>query len=204
MIIIDNTMYMQNQDYMPNRYVLQTEIITSIINKMLSSEFENAVGIVPIAQFSPNYLVTPTHSRKNILRFMSNLKLDHNHALFRAFELAHISNVHRNMAKKHILAFIGSPVDVECDDTLRKCIDKVQEAVEAGFVVDIVFFGEARDYKDWFEAEIQSENFRCGVVNENDDMYSVTMSLISESVMEENDPELAMALKMSMEEANKK
>ncbi|KAG0440944.1 hypothetical protein DMUE_1403 [Dictyocoela muelleri] len=112
--------------------------------------------------------------------------------------------MHRNKQKKSILAFIGSPVDVDCDDTLRKCIDKILEAIEDGFIVSVVFFGEARDYRYWFQAEIQSDSFKCGVVNENDDMYSVAMSLLTDSVVEEDDPELALALKLSMEDAERK
>lgn len=196
MIIIDNTMSMQNQDYLPQRYILETETIRSIINKKLCDSFDNAIGIVPISMLNLNHIITPTGEKKNIIDFLNKLKLNYNNDLEKAVEFAIISNEYRYHENKRILIFWGSNVNnSEC------VLKRIKEAVEKKIYVSVVFFGEGREYYDFINSEMQDEFYNSGIVNENDDLYSVTMALMAGYFKEDYDPELEMALKLSLQEA---
>ncbi|KAF7683813.1 26S proteasome non-ATPase regulatory subunit 4 [Astathelohania contejeani] len=206
-IVLDNSRYMQNQDYLPNRYTLQMESIKSIIFSKFDENNENVLGIVPTAQPAPNY-ITPTREKNHINLFISKLELNQNSPLDKILYLAIQSLSHRSQPNKRLIIFLGSPIgnDENTDIILSKIIDQIITITNRGVIVNMILFAEAMVYYEWLQTEIDNPNFNIVAINPDDNFYGIVSGIVGGITGEEDfedDPELMMALKLSLEESQK-
>jgi 26S proteasome regulatory subunit N10 len=198
--LFDNSLYAQNQDYLPSRFILQKETVETIISRKLEENRENLVGIIPLAQPKLNEILTPTKQRTHLNNFLNNLELSSRTDLIKSLVQAAHSFNQREIPDKILLVFLGSKLE----DALRsEFFAKVYELLTYGITVKIVFFGESSYSCDLFRQQIEFTNFGCIRVGPNEDFCSLALSLLNGEEGIENDPELAEAIRLSLEEQNR-
>ncbi|TBU00745.1 subunit Rpn10 of 26S proteasome [Hamiltosporidium tvaerminnensis] len=205
MVVIDNSMYMQNQDYLPSRFMTQKECLNTYISTTLNDSVDSAVGIIPTCQYVPNIMITPTNERFNLNQFLHKLPLHEDFDISKSFKLAYLALNYRQLEEKSILVFLGTEIPTKLEDEMIKSfIDSICVALELGITVSVVFFADGIKYSEWVNEEIESNGFKSVVVKEKESFYDAVCSLTGcKSEEFEDDPELALAIKLSLEEANK-
>eukprot|EP00158_Paraphelidium_tribonemae_P003883 Partr_v1_DN26444_c0_g1_i3_m24147 putative 26S proteasome nonATPase regulatory subunit len=221
-LVLDNSEWMRNGDYVPSRIEAQTDAVNLLFNAKTQSNPENTVGLMTMSGKSPQVLVTLTNDIGKILVALHTLKLSGMSSISLGIQVAQLMLKHRQNKnqRQRIVVFVGSPV-VEDDKTLVKLAKKLKKNNVA---VDLISFGEEQENAAKLQAFIEA-------VNSSDNSHLVTvppgphilsdMLLASPIVAGENgpppgvgssssgfefgvdpnlDPELALALRMSMEE----
>ncbi|KAJ2995184.1 hypothetical protein HDV02_001010 [Globomyces sp. JEL0801] len=212
---------MRNGDYMPSRIEAQHDAVTFLFNAKTQSNAENTVGLISMAGKSPNVLVTLTSDIGKILTSLHHVQINGNVQLNTGVQIAQLVLKHRQNKnqRQRIIVFVGSPIK-EDEKTLVKLGKKLKKNNVA---VDVVNFGEEEENQSKLTAFIEA-------VNNADNSHLVTIPpgphllsdilLTSPIIQGEDgpppgfgtggnfefgvdpslDPELAMALRMSMEE----
>lgn len=198
MVIIDNSYSQQNQDYLPNRLILQKDTIRCLISEFLEESPENEIGVVPIAQIKYN-IHTPTKDRHSLDNFLTNIDLEVKTSPSNVVSLCTKALTFRPHQTKTILYFIGSLIEKESEfDTI---FDLINGFGDSGYNVKVVFFGEAVSYSEIFEERIYGDNFSYVLVSPDDDFYKTVFMLMGRNGdLMEDDPELAAAIELSKRE----
>ena len=205
MILLDNTLFMQNQDYLPSRFVLEKEAVSSIVGKVLQSS-ESSIGIAPLAQLEHNYMLTPTSTKAHLDTFISRLKLSDNIQLDKVFQRSKIALASRNESEKKMILFFGADVEgMEFDRTLLDLTRNIRDMLSAGIRVSVVLFGEKAELlRELISGELEGESFEVVSVGAEDVFFDSVMGVIGiDPSGLEDDPELAMALSLSLAESRK-
>ncbi|KAL8034724.1 hypothetical protein ABFX02_12G048100 [Erythranthe guttata] len=225
MICIDNSEWMRNGDYPPNRFQAQADAISLICGAKTQSNPENTVGVLTMAGKGVRVLVTPTSDLGKILACMHGLEIGGEMNLAAGIQVAQLALKHRQNKKQQqrIILFAGSPIGYE-----KKVLELIGKKLKKNSVaLDIVNFGEEDGEKsEKIEALLSA-------VNNNDSSHIVHVApgpsalsdvLISTPIFTGDgeggsgfaaaggvsgldfgvdpnvDPELALALRVSMEE----
>ncbi|KAM0674061.1 26S proteasome non-ATPase regulatory subunit 4 [Gurleya vavrai] len=198
MIILDNFYNQQNQDYLPNRYLIQKDSIKSIIIEKLQESPENEIGIVPLCQ-STYDILTPTKDRHALETYLSQKNLHQKTFPSRVVEWCSKALNFRTHSSKSILFFLGSEIE-NCDE-MEKIILLINEMLEDGILIRMVFYAEAIMYSELFEERIVGDNFTYVIVSTDDDFYKTVMMLMGKTGdLMEDDPDLALAIELSRQE----
>lgn len=224
-IVLDNSEWMRNGDYTPTRLEAQNDAVNLIFNSKRQSHPENTVGLLTMAGKSPQVLVTLTEDAGKILTALHGVCIAGNPMLASGMQVAQLALKHRQNKnqKQRIVTFVGSPI-AEAEKDLVRLGKKLKKN---GIAVDIVSFGEAGANVAKLEAFLAAVNN-----NDNSHLVTVPPGphilsdiLISSAVVQGEDgaggagmgggggafefgvdptldPELAMALRLSMEEEN--
>ncbi|CAH2075835.1 unnamed protein product [Thlaspi arvense] len=217
MICIDNSEWMRNGDYSPSRLQAQTEAVNLLCGAKTQSNPENTVGVLTMAGKGVRVLTTPTSDLGKILACMHGLDVGGEINLTAAIQIAQLALKHRqnkNQRQRIILSDVGlvlllfSPIKYE-----KKALELVGKRLKKNSVsLDIVNFGEDDD-----EEKPQKLEALLTAVNNNDGSHIVhvpsganalsdvllssTISQVDKGIAYPNiDPELALALRVSMEE----
>ncbi|PPR98451.1 hypothetical protein GOBAR_AA22226 [Gossypium barbadense] len=183
MICIDNSEWMRNGDYSPSRFQAQADAVSLICGAKTQSNPENTVGILTMAGKGVRVLATPTSDLGKVLSCMHGLEMGGEMNLAAGIQIAQLALKHRQNKnqQQRIIVFAGSPIKHE-----KKALEMIGKKLKKNSVaLDIVNFGEDEDGKpEKLEALLAS-------VNNNDTSHIVHVPA---------DPELALALRVSMEE----
>lgn len=220
-ICVDNSEYMRNGDYVPTRLQAQQDAVNTICRFKLRSNPENNVGLLTLA--NTEVLATLTTDVGKILTSLHKVMPNGNINLLTGIRIAHLALKHRQSKnhKMRIVAFVGSPVEVEEKDIVKVAKRLKKEKVN----IDIVNFGETDCNQPLLEAMVSTINGR-----EGSGSHLVTVppsphlsdALLSSPIVQgedggpapgfasgggfdfgvdpNEDPELALALRVSMEE----
>eukprot|EP00158_Paraphelidium_tribonemae_P003882 Partr_v1_DN26444_c0_g1_i2_m24146 putative 26S proteasome nonATPase regulatory subunit len=74
-LVLDNSEWMRNGDYVPSRIEAQTDAVNLLFNAKTQSNPENTVGLMTMSGKSPQVLVTLTNDIGKILVALHTLKL---------------------------------------------------------------------------------------------------------------------------------
>lgn len=220
MIAIDNSEFMRNGDYLSTRYDAQLTATEFIFQNKLNSNPENTVGLLSYGGSGPQVLSTLTTDFGKILSGAHGTKIDGENHFSSGIQVAALALKHRQnkVQSQRIIIFVGSPI-AESEKELEKLAKKMKKNNVA---IDIINFGE--------EAVNTSklEKF-AAAVNNHDNSHLVTVPagprLLYEVIalspilvedgfdvegaasgdffggMDPNmDPDLALALRLSLEE----
>ncbi|GLT44558.1 hypothetical protein SLA2020_184440 [Shorea laevis] len=112
MICIDNSEWMRNGDYAPSRFQAQADAVNLICGAKTQSNPENTVGILTMAGKGVRVLVTPTSDLGKILACMHGLEIGGEMNLAAGIQVAQLALKHRQNKKQQqrIIVFAGSPV----------------------------------------------------------------------------------------------
>nr|KJB32650.1 hypothetical protein B456_005G253700 [Gossypium raimondii] len=228
MICIDNSEWMRNGDYSPSRFQAQADAVSLICGAKTQSNPENTVGILTMAGKGVRVLTTPTSDLGKILACMHGLEMGGEMNLAAGIQIAQLALKHRQNKLQHqrIIVFSGSPIKYE-KKVLEMIGKKLKKNSVA---LDIVDFGEDEDGKpEKLEALLASvnNNDSSHIVHVPRGQNALSDVLISTPVFTGDgeggggfaahaasggvtnfdfgvdpniDPELALALRVSMEE----
>ncbi|KAK0552183.1 proteasome regulatory particle base subunit rpn10 [Tilletia horrida] len=228
MLVLDNSEWMRNGDYTPSRWEAQTDAVNILFDAKTNSNPENVVGLMTMAGKSPEVLVTLTQDIGKILTALHSSKITGASNLGTGLNIAQLALKHRQNKnqRQRIIAFVGSPL-VEDEADLVKLGKKLKKNNVA---VDVINFGEDEQNEDklakFVEAVNSGENSHLLSIPAGPQLLSdiiLSSSLLYEEgegggagpsggarsggdnnfefgVDPSMDPELAMALRMSLEE----
>ncbi|KAG7882788.1 hypothetical protein KL938_003211 [Ogataea parapolymorpha] len=220
MIVIDNSEYMRNGDYLTSRYQAQLDTVELIFRRKTNANPESTVGLMTMAGESPRVISNLTTEYGKVLSGLHQSRIEGQSKLVDGIQVACLALKNRlNKAQKQrVIVFVGSPItENEADlDKLAKRLKK------NGISIDFINFGEQQINTEKLERFIS-------LVNSNDSSHLVTVppgpNLLYEQVdrsalfQEEGgasggmgmgdefgfddpnmDPELALAIRLSLEE----
>ncbi|XP_014234809.1 26S proteasome non-ATPase regulatory subunit 4 [Trichogramma pretiosum] len=220
MICVDNSDYMRNGDFMPTRLQAQQDAINLVCHSKSRANPENNVGLITLANVE--VLATLTSDVGRILSKLHQVQPNGNLSLITGIRIAHLALKHRQ-GKNHkmrIVAFIGSPIQIDEKEAVKLAKRLKKEKVN----VDIISFGEEAINNDVLTAFINALNGKDGtsshlvtippgphlsdalisspIIQGEDGLGGAGMSgaAFEFGVDPNEDPELALALRVSMEE----
>lgn len=222
MLVIDNSEWMRNGDYPPTRWDAQADAVNILFDAKTNSHPENMVGILTMAGKSPEVLATLTQDIGKVFAALHASKLSGSLNLASGINVAQLALKHRQNKnqRQRVIAFVGSPV-ADAEENLVQLAKKLKKNNVA---VDIVNFGEDAQNEAKLAKFVETVNS-----NDNSHLLTVPAgaqllsdTLISSPIVMEGgadsgdgagpshaefggvdpnmDPELAMALRMSLEE----
>lgn len=215
---MDNSEFMRNGDFLPTRLQAQQEAVGRVCSAKTRSNPENNVGLVTMSS-NPEVLTTLTSDVHRIQGKLQQVEPRGRMDFVTAIRIAHLTLKHRQ-GKNHkmrIVAFVGSPLHVDEKELVKVGKRLKKEKVN----VDIVNFGEDQVNTDKLTAFINAINGRDGsggshlvTIPPSD----LTQALFNSPVIQgedgasgaammgphdfdpNDDPDLALALRVSMEE----
>lgn len=221
MIVLDNSEWMRNGDFTPTRIDQQFDAFSRIADVKMRHP-ESMVGLMTMSGKSPNVLVTPSVDIGKLLACLhGKVRFEGAPNVIASLQIAQLALKHRQH-KNHtpkIILFVASPI-TEAEDKLVKLGKQLQKNEVS---VDIVNFGEEAENAPKLEAFLAA-------VNKNDNSHLVNVppgvGVLSDILQQspivsggdggggggaahpfgvdpDLDPELAMAMQMSMEEARR-
>uniref|UniRef100_A0A8D8LDS5 26S proteasome non-ATPase regulatory subunit 4 n=1 Tax=Cacopsylla melanoneura TaxID=428564 RepID=A0A8D8LDS5_9HEMI len=219
MICVDNSDFMRNGDFLPTRLQAQQDAVNLVCHSKTRSNPENNVGLLAMAD-SVEVLATLTSDCGRILSKLHQVQPNGNINFMTGIRIAHLALKHRQ-GKNHkmrIIAFVGSPVELDEKELTKLAKRLKKEKVN----VDIVSFGEEVVNSELLNTFISTLNGKDGAGSH---MVTVAVgphlsdALISSPIIQgedgaggapgsayefgvdpNEDPELALALRVSMEE----
>lgn len=213
-ICVDNSEFMRNGDFIPNRMQAQQDAVDLICHSKTSSNAENNVGLITLAK--AEVLVTLTSNVGRLMSKLHEVEVNGIADFITGIKIAQLA-LRNRQGKNHkmrIIVFIGSPLNVNEDDLVKLAKRLRKEKVN----VDIVNFGENEVNSGKLSAFISAINGRDGTGSH---LFSVPHgsnlhdALISSALLHgedgavpnfefgvdpSEDPELALALRISIEE----
>jgi len=221
MICIDNSEYMRNGDFLPTRLQAQQDAVGMVAQAKLRSNPESNVGLVALG--SLEVLLTLTTDHGKALAKVHSVTPKGYINLIPAVKIAHLALKHR-IGKNHktrIIVFVGSPITADEKEVIKMAKKLKKEKVS----LDIVSFGEVDANADLLKKLIEAVNGKDGTGSNLVTIPSgphLTDALVSSPIVQSEggaaptipssgggfefgvdpseDPELAMALRISMEE----
>ncbi|XP_037091945.1 26S proteasome non-ATPase regulatory subunit 4-like [Pollicipes pollicipes] len=221
MICIDNSDYMRNGDFVPSRIQAQQDAVGMVCHAKTRANPENNCGLITSA--GGQVLTTLTTDAGRVLSKLHEVQPNGDSNFLTSMRIAHLALKHRQSKnhKTRIIFFVGSPI--ECDE---KEIIKVAKRLKKEKVnVDIISFGEEAANTDILSQFINTINGKDGTGS-----HLVTVptgphlsdALVSSPILQgedgagapgigggsgfefgvdpNEDPELALALRVSMDE----
>ncbi|XP_015364535.1 PREDICTED: 26S proteasome non-ATPase regulatory subunit 4 [Diuraphis noxia] len=220
MICVDNSDYMRNGDFVPTRLQAQQDAVNLVCLSKTRANPENNVGLLTLANV--RVLATLTADVGRILSKLHQVQPNGVINFPTGIRIAHLALKHRQ-GKNHkmrIIAFIGSPVGLDEKEIIKLAKRLKKEKVN----VDVVSFGEEAENSDVLTAFVNTLNGKDGGGSH---LIAVppgshfSEALVSSPVIQgedgaggaglggtgyefgvdpNEDPELALALRVSMEE----
>lgn len=236
MMIIDNSEYMRNGDYIPSRFEAQSDAVKTIFQTKIDSNPENTVGVMTMANKGPEVLVTHSKDIGQIIKALhvTSSKIGGSIDIPTAINIAQLALKHRENKnlRQRIIVFVGSPLQGQGADE-REMVKLAKRLKKNNVAVDFVAFGdgveeETNVLKAFVENTANSDNSH--LVSVPPGTHLLSDVIISSPILSEDrgippeamgdvggasgsgganfefgvdpslDPELALALRMSMEE----
>ncbi|XP_013071080.2 26S proteasome non-ATPase regulatory subunit 4-like [Biomphalaria glabrata] len=218
-ICVDNSDYMRNGDFVPTRMQAQQDAVNLVCMSKTRSNPENNVGLLKMAQ--AEVLVTLTSDVGRILAKLHQVQPCGEINFLTAVRVAHLALKHRQGRnhKLRIVVFVGSPIQLDEKELVKVAKRLKKEKVN----VDVVNFGEESINTDKLTAFVNAINGKDGtsshlvtvppgpmlsdallsspvIVGEDGTGANMTGAGFEFGVDPNEDPELALALRVSMEE----
>jgi 26S proteasome regulatory subunit N10 len=217
-ICVDNSEWARNGDYSPNRWESQQEAVNTIANLKTSQNPDNSVGILSMAGARSEVVVSPTNDMGKILQAIYDIKVQGQTDFSSALQIAQLALKHRpkKEQRQRIIAFVCSPVRQEAE----KFAAVGRTLKRNNIALDIVCFGNLEDIEKLQDLQ--------RLVNAGDNSHFVSvppgLGILCDALrntpilhggagqsFEEHggidptlDPELATAIRLSLEEQKKR
>eukprot|EP01135_Chromosphaera_perkinsii_P000450 Nk52_evm4s96 gene=Nk52_evmTU4s96 len=222
MLCLDSSEWMRNGDFEPSRLRAQEDAVGFLANSKLNQNPENVVGLMSSGD-RIKVISTLSSDIGRILSGSQNLELAGSMNIVTSIQIAQLALKHRQNKnqRQRIIVFVGSPL-LATEQELVKCGKKLKKN---NVSVDIINFGEEAENTIKLEAFISAVNNKEGtshLVTVPAGPHVLSDILVSSPIIggEEGgaggaaapgggfefgvdpslDPELALALRVSMEE----
>lgn len=218
-ICVDNSEFMRNGDFPPTRLQSQQDAVHLLCHAKSRSNPENNLGLLTLA--TNEVLTTLTSDRDRVMRKLRAIEPHGNLQLISGLRIAHLVLKHRQ-GKNHkmrIVCFIGSPIT--CD--VKELVKLAKRLKKENVSVDVVNFGESEANAEKLKTFIETLNG--GKDNAGSHLLTVAATLFLSTALNRSpiiqgedggeaapsggfefgvdpneDPELAMALRVSLDE----
>jgi len=218
-ICVDNSEFMRNGDYLPTRLQAQQDAVNLIAHSKTRSNPESNVALMTLSDLA--VLVTLTTDTGKLLAKLHQVSPQGSMRLVSGLKIAHLALKHRQ-GKNHktrIIAFVGSPISVD-EKEMTKLAKKLKKEKVS---IDIINIGEEEHNTELLNKFVETINGKEGTSS-----HLVTIppgphlsdALVSSPILQgedggaavggggsfefgvdpNDDPELALALRVSMEE----
>lgn len=141
MICLDNSEWMRNGDYVPTRLDAQQDAASIICSARTESHPENTIGVLSMAGKGVEVLVSPTEDIGKILAAFSRVTNNGTCDFSSSIQIAQLALKHRKnkVGGQRIILFVGSPVkdDVKSLQKLGKQLKKNNIAVDVVLMGEI-------------------------------------------------------------------
>lgn len=145
MMIIDNSEYMRNGDYIPSRFESQSDAVKTIFQTKIDSNPENTVGVMTMANKGPEVLVTHSKDIGQIIKALhvTSSKIGGSIDIPTAINIAQLALKHRENKnlRQRIIVFVGSPLEGQGADE-REMVKLAKKLKKNNVAVDFVAFGD--------------------------------------------------------------
>ncbi|KPI84279.1 putative proteasome regulatory non-ATP-ase subunit [Leptomonas seymouri] len=219
-VCLDSTEYMRNGDQYPTRMMAEQDAACLLANAKLQANAENTLGFLTMGGNACVVHETLTNNVDAVMTSIGNVPITGKRCNFSAgLQIASLALSHRtnSRAEKRIVAFVGSPV-TEKETELEALAKKLRKDDVA---VDIVVFGVESNIellRGFVSKVSKKENSRFLSVGPRENLTDRLMGdaiLLGENAPEggegvsgmggfgvdpNTDPDLAMALRLSMED----
>jgi len=220
-ICVDNSQFMRNGDFLPTRLQAQQDAVNLIAQSKTRSNPESNVALMTLSDLA--VLVTLTTDTGKLLAKLHQVNPCGDIRFVSGIKIAHLALKHRQ-GKNHktrIIAFVGSPIETDEKEIVKLAKKLKKEKVN----IDIVNFGEDESNTDLLNKFVSTINGKEGtgshlvtippgphlsdalvsspIVQGEDGAGAVSGSQgggFEFGVDPNDDPELALALRVSMEE----
>ncbi|PWN51130.1 hypothetical protein IE53DRAFT_368322 [Violaceomyces palustris] len=227
MLVLDNSEWMRNGDYTPSRWEAQSDAVNIIFDAKTGSNPESMVGLMTMGGKSPEVLATLTQDIGKVLTALHSTKIGGTSDISTGINVAQLALKHRQNKnqRQRVIVFVGSPIS-EPEASLVRLGKKLKKNNVA---VDVISFGEDEENQEklskFIEAVNSGENSHLLSIPAGPQLLSDI--ILTSPIMVEDfgggdsgagpsgaggsggfefgvdpsmDPELAMALRMSLEE----
>ncbi|XP_008321333.1 26S proteasome non-ATPase regulatory subunit 4-like [Cynoglossus semilaevis] len=220
MVCVDNSEYMRNGDFLPTRLQAQQDAVNIVCHTKTRSNPENNVGLITMSN-NCEVLTTLTPDTGRILSKLHAVQPRGNMSFCTGIRVAHLALKHRQSKnhKMRIIAFVGSPVE----DNDKELVKMAKRLKKEKVSVDIINFGEEEMNTEKLTTFINTLNGKEGagshlvtvppgpsladalltspiLAGEGGVALGLGASDFEFGVDPSADPELALALRVSMEE----
>ena len=155
-LIIDNSDWTRNGDYLPNRFQAQISAANFIIENRCETNPENSLGIMTMAGKRVEMVSTLTNDESRLLGSMSNIPLNGECDIYSALSISILCLKHRinKNQKQRIILFVGSPIRTKTENLILigKKLKKYNVAV------DIISFGHVEENREALNAFLKEVN----------------------------------------------
>lgn len=225
MFCLDTSDNMRNGDFSPTRLEAQKETVHMMFNRKLKSHPESVTGFLTMGGRHVQVFATPSRDQVEFMKALRKVRPEGKCDFVSGIKTAQLAlkNRQNKAQKQRIVLFIGSPIEEDTAELTKLAAQLAMNTV----AVDVVNFGHentTNDNTEKLEAFVKAVN-----KNNNSHLLNVPVGphVLSELVktsevmideqpqassarpvaasvgrMEEEDPELAEALRISMQEEN--
>ncbi|OIR57803.1 MAG: 26S proteasome regulatory subunit N10, RPN10/PSMD4 [Amphiamblys sp. WSBS2006] len=205
-VLVDNSEWSRNADYFPSRLLSQTEAVESILLAKTNGNPETLVGILAMAGETPRVCSSLTNDKARLYSALGTIAPHGEVSLPRALETAFLMLKHRrNEARvQRVILFLASPTTE--DDAALSYLSKALQ--KSKITLEIVLLGEAADcyshYKQLLPQGGETESTIVSLPPSGTESLARRLGGINttaaDMVEHEDDPELEIALRMSLQE----
>ncbi|KAL4075536.1 hypothetical protein J3A83DRAFT_4485254 [Scleroderma citrinum] len=172
MMIIDNSEYMRNGDYVPSRFDAQADAVNTIFQTKIDSNPENTVGVMTMAYKGPEVLVTHSKELGQVIKGLhtASEKMGGYNDIPTAINIAQLALKHRENKnlRQRIIVFVGSPLQGIAADE-REMVKLAKKLKKNNVAVDVVVFGDGIEEGESNVLKAFTEN-----VSSADNSYAVS------------------------------
>lgn len=135
-IVIDNSEYMRNGDYTPTRFGAQIDAVSLVFTAKTQSNPENTVGLMTLGGNGPEVKVTLTSDFGKILAGIHDTKINGGTHLATAINVAALVLKHRQnrVQRQRIIVFVASPITDQSSDLVKLAKKMKKNNVAVDFV----------------------------------------------------------------------
>ncbi|CAI5722144.1 unnamed protein product [Hyaloperonospora brassicae] len=140
MICLDNSEWMRNGDYIPSRLEAQHDAANLLCGTKTQSNPESTVGVLAMAGKSIQVLASPTDNMGTLLGAIHRVEIGGTMKLANAIQVAQLALKHRRnkTGGQRVVVFVGSPIEEDEKQLTR--IGKLLK--KNNIAVDVVSMGE--------------------------------------------------------------
>mmetsp|Transcript_3435 Transcript_3435/g.9947 ORF Transcript_3435/g.9947 Transcript_3435/m.9947 type:complete len:442 (+) Transcript_3435:112-1437(+) len=120
-VCVDNSEWTRNGDYAPNRFQAQADAVNLLAGAKTQANPENTVGVLTMAGKKPTILVTPTADLGKVLNSMASLQIEGETNFSASSQIAQLALKHRQNKnqRQRIVMFVGSPLSETKEQLVR-------------------------------------------------------------------------------------
>ena len=156
MLVVDSSEWAQNGDYVPSRFEAQRDAVNMLFGVKTSANPESSVGLMTMGGRGPEVLVTLTDELGKMLAAMHSVKVAGKSHHTTALQVGQLALKHRQNKnqRQRLIVFVCSPVEESAEELVQLARRMKKNAVG----VDFVNFGEVADNTAKLEAFVQAIN----------------------------------------------